>query len=101
MACSNCGACCTFFEIRVPDKSNLPLVVVNEFDFPMKVWKKAGEVCSYLNYNSEKNKFYCNIHSDDNRPIACQRFSCDSLSFHEKSQLERCARELLSNYSSR
>lgn len=70
--CERCGACCIYFEITVPDTENPPLIAK---EFPVKVWKKAGEVCQYLNYDNEKNVAACTA-PENERPKQCYQFDC-------------------------
>ena len=98
MKCVGCGACCVYYQISVNDESKLPLVAIRESDFPKKIWKEAGEICSNLKYNPQEDKFECKIHEENNRPIVCQRFNCGYLTKQERTNLEKVAKELREIY---
>jgi hypothetical protein len=79
--CRRCGACCVYFA------------VMNEGGIAQlePVFKHAGEVCRYMEYNPKTKQTSCGLH-DKRRPAACDYFFCDMPEWQDKETQDNLAK---------
>jgi hypothetical protein len=70
--CNSCGACCVLPSISVSG-----CMAESEF-------KRAGEICEFLEYDGETNKTSCTCYGEVWRPEACKGFFCSLEGFGER-----------------
>ena len=73
--CRRCGACCVYFHIAVCNNG---------------IFKKSGEACNFLRYDSEKKQASCTIH-EGVRPEVCKDYFCGNSNERVREGLKRFA----------